>query len=655
MKLKIPFFHLSKLFSIMIVFSVLVACSGPSAEDSGGDQNIVDQKGSMQLPKYLGFVVDSEDRGIAYAMVGGTEIATEDGVASGDFEEYEGQWIPVEAPGYASSFARTLVPLHDAHFFSSRLTQFQTMSGMEEDGDTLLSTSIEEDIALTIHISPDQFNQDGVIVGLAAIDLMDVAPGRVAHRSVEGLRLRNAFAIQAFVDFWDSVQLSPGATVPITIEFSSPLGDQAVFTTFDPVQGIWVEQDPGCSTEDGLMYSCQLPQLNPLWAIFDDKDNFMTSDNSMSISHPVGNSSPVFQEAGNPQEDFNLAYYAWKQYMLDNLDGPAFDFDSPALLTLLKNLEKAAKKFTKKNRTEAGKKVAIETSEAADWSGNETMSESFFEEAANIADEVFKKLINEVDCGEAKKLIKGSEQFQLLSGNEKLSDQASDKLNEITEECDIWVGYIRVIMKTTTDHPAELPLSGRGTGWWQEVHRVRIWTNINNPVEDNSNNYVMHINDKVQHIFPPVNYASYDPCKIEFTHTRGPGDVGINYEGFYDGVTFQINTTTTQGEGVWILQSWEFNSKDPEDDTCKLDYYDEFFWVPYFSQIVHGLTSDTPPIDLQEMLDEGEKGTSSLGETITGSEPFLNPDPELGIFPFREGIINWRFIHVEKKLPKPAE
>jgi hypothetical protein len=640
MKPSSPTSAIFRFISIMIILSFLASCSSLGVVESPADvpaDKIDGMSEEIVIPKHIGFIFDPEGQGIPYALVGGTEITAEDGVISGDFSAFDGQWIPAEAPGFATSYGQPLVPRDEGFFFDVTLTPYQQMGGLEEEA--FLTDSLEGDFSLTLSLSQELIDEPDAVVGLTALELMFVVPSRVAHRSSEGLRLRAAFAVQAFSGLWDPVQLADGAVLPLTIEFTSPLGEEAVFATFDPVQGKWKEQDAGCTSSDSLVYTCQLPMLDPLWAVFDLKDNFMTAGLS---SHTTGLAAPVLQEPDGLLNSFNQAYNAWKNFMIDNLDNGTFSFSDPALLKLLSDLEEAAFNYAQEHRTEGAKLVLVRARDAADWCGNEEMADDLFDETGEISEEIAEDLLKDVSCGEYKKLLNGVAQLYLTSNNDALEEQVIEKLKEITGDCDIWTGWISVTMITTRNHPADLPLSGRGGSWWREYHTVKLFTNVKT--------FELHGESRVRHIFSPIHYVKSNPCKLEIIISGRAGKPTIDYEGRYDGVDFTIFRGVPQGEAGFITQVWDFYDKD-ENDTCQLTYHNVFFFENYYSQILHGITSDSPQIDLHEMLNSGERFMSGDVEYISGNETLINPEPEMGVFPFHTGDINWKFRHTQKGLP----
>ncbi len=66
-----------------------------------------------------------------------------------------------------------------------------------------------------------------------------------------------------------------------------------------------------------------------------------------------------------------------------------------------------------------------------------------------------------------------------------------------------------------------------------------------------------------------------------------------------------------------------------------MTYSQDFSFNPYYSILLHGLSSDSPPINYQEILEsacnyDSEKGITRFG----GDESFANLDPDLGVYPY---------------------
>ena len=349
--------------------------------------------------------------------------------------------------------------------------------------------------------------------------------------------------------------------------------------------------------------------------------------------------------ASDAASDFDDAYGALVDWLLDQQAASGgVDPKDPALKNLIDNLANAAKKYAKDNRSEGGKSTLAKAAQAAMSTGQSAAAQSLLDEMGKIADELGKKALEESDCGEYEKLLKAAEQIMRTSMNQALSDQLIQKAGEMTKDCDVWDGRITVWMRAASSHPAGLPLQGSG-GMWMETHTVKMWTNVDD--------YVMHGESQISLSFPTIEYVREKNCKQKITMSGGGGGKAT-FQGKFNGLEFQVNSVEPPGSGGSIQQSWRFESK--EDGQCVMDYSQDFSMSPYFSILLHGLSSESPPLNYQEILDSAAGYVRDDGITrFGGDESFGNPDPDLGIYPYDSITVSWYFYHTQQKLPLEKE
>lgn len=73
----------------------------------------------------------------------------------------------------------------------------------------------------------------------------------------------------------------------------------------------------------------------------------------------------------------------------------------------------------------------------------------------------------------------------------------------------------------------------------------------------------------------------------------------------------------------------------------------------YSSLLVHGFL-DSPPITIQEMLEEGTFSAAANGRDVIHGEMTLTNECEgtnFARYPATSGNVNWRFVHIQKYLP----
>jgi hypothetical protein len=113
-----------------------------------------------------------------------------------------------------------------------------------------------------------------------------------------------------------------------------------------------------------------------------------------------------------------------------------------------------------------------------------------------------------------------------------------------------------------------------------------------------------------------------------------------------------LESITPPSQGGRIDQSWRFQVK--ENDECTMRVNQDYSFRPFYSILLHGLSSETPPLDYHQILDTGV--TDATGDEgishFNGMESFGNPDPDLGLYPFTNVVVTWDFHHTRMILPK---
>ncbi len=624
---------LFKIISVMI----LVTLSACAADLSGGAPQ-GDTMSTGEPPRLLGFIFDSAGQPVALAEVGGEDITTPDGVASGNFSPYEGGWIPVSALGYASGYARAHGEDQGSRFFETRLTPFQMMENVEGE-DSVLMTGARDGISWTAELSGADFPGGSALVGIAAISPAEVDAYLAPFPAYPDLRLRGALALEAYDSAFQSVSLAPSVRIPLTLTLPSPLSEAAVMARFDLASGAWQPIDLGCLPLDENQSACQLDLLDPLIGIFDDPAAFASGLNPAR----GGIFAPAQAQSGDP---FMAAWLALASYIKSQEGNPGgLDPNDPTLKKLVEDLADAARDHARNNRSEGGKRLLGKAIDAAMSTGQNALADALLEEMAEMSNEIGRKALNESDCGEFRRLLKAAQQIILTGGDEALAQQLTAKAGEMTKDCDSWDGKIEVWMRTANNHPAGLPMESQGGGMWSEYHQVQIWTNL----DDN----VMHGESKISLSFPNVTYIKEEPCKQEITMSGG-GSSGANFEGTFDGFAFNVSSLTQDSAGGSIQQSWRFQKK--EDDQCVSAMSQDYSFNPYYSIVLHGLSSESPPINYQEILDSAAGFATDTGiRRFGGNESFPNPDPDLGLYPFEQVTVIWNFFHTNHKLPLEVE
>jgi len=625
---------------VMLVLSLSACASAPEGQAISTTPPEIEEDYEYHVPRLLGFVIDPDGNPVPFAEVGGEDIATEDGVTSGDFLDYEGGWIPVTALGYASGYARAFAADQDFPFFVTYLTPYQSMVLIEDENPFTMRGFYQEDIFLSAEISLDLFKHSSVMAGLAVMDRYSVSPVLAPYPDGEGLWLRNAFALEAYDGDGNRAELNSGAMIPVTLEMSSPLSDQAAFARFDMASGEWRTLDLACEGGEGNLYTCQLDTLDPLIGIFDQPDTFIAG-----VAHSPREGAAVLSSGNATKEDFLQALKAlvdWINSQQDNPDG--IDHTNPILIKLIADLKKVAMDFAKDNQNEAGKRTLLQAAGQSFMTGQYDVGTELRAEAIKIADEVGKHTLKESDCGEYLRLLKAAGQIQLTGGDMNTAQELIDKAHAMAVDCDVWTGSITVWLYVSSTHRSGLPQTA-GTGSWIERHNVKLSTNVET--------YEMFGEDWVTLNFGEVTYSKDSHCLKEVCMYGSGGDNLITVEGMYDGYTFTVTLVSPQGEGGSISQSWISMIK--QDGECILDNEYFFSFSPFHSFLTHGVADGAPLVSFVEILDTTNLRVGPEFDRIRGEESISGLDPEMGIYPAENGIVFWNLFHAAKKLPLKAE
>ena len=633
---------LNLILCITLVLSLSACTSTPEGEAISESSSDDDQTTEYHYPRLLGYIIDPDGNPVAYAEVGGEDIATEDGVASGDFLDYKGGWIPVTALGYASGYAKALAEEQDFPFFVTHLTPYQSMEIVEGEDPLTLRGMYKDEIYLTAELSPGLFQNPSVVVGLALIDPYDVSPIMEPFSEGEGLKLITAFALEAFDADWLPVNLNSGAVIPLTLEMPNPLSEEAKFARFDRATGEWQSLEMGCENGDGNLYTCQLDTLDPLIGVFDQAEN-----QSSGITHSPKVGSAALEGETYEWADLAAAIAALQDWI--NSQQWGVNPNDKTLIELVEKIAKIAHKYAKNNRNESGKSMLAKAAEHAFFTGVEKVGFELVDEMASIAEELGKEALKETNCVEQRKVSKAAEQIQMIGGDMNLAEQITKKLAKMAEGCDVWEGTIRVVLSIPSTHPSGLDLDSQSYWDWVEVHTVKISTNTNTHVMEGEGNIAIS--------FPLVRFERNDPCpKVIEIYNIGSGS-SLAFNGGYDGYKFTINELIPIGAGSTIDHYWRTEAKD--DGVCEVVEKNGELYISFpnfHSVILHGVVQDKPPITYFDILDYATISEDGYGlDQFSGRESFANPQPSMGVYPYLEGQVHWQFHHTVKALPLKVE
>jgi hypothetical protein len=659
-------FPKSHYFRLLIPLSLLVlagACSSGCSQtpEIAGEAGTTPAAGNsitgsteFELPDVMGMVMNPDGSSAAFTLVGGNELTTFEGMMSGAPVASASGWIDVESMGYLTGYTRPYHAFSGVEYFETYLTPVQFGVLIEQGGQASMDLTPIEGYAVSLNLTSSQFSENPIQVFASPINPLDVESRYAPNLSGSGYALQMAFGVMAYNNQGEQISLTPGTRLSIEVDASHAAGEGFLLSRFDPERGEWIAEGIDCSPSGEGLVACSSDSLSPLFGIFRPS---MASERSslssalLSISPPLGsiifsdlnlNLSDYFSshQLQSAEDQFKSALGDYHDWLAGH--GGSLDPSDPQARSVLDSLILAARESAAISPDETGiSHLAVAAAAAAD-AGLGDLSSELQSEAADMADDLGRKDLNESDCGEYKRLLKRAEQIITLKGDANLADQLTQKAQDMATDCDIWIGRVQVLMRVNHTHPAGLDMSSVTGSLWVESHSIQMWTNVDD--------YVMHGEDKINLIFTEVTYKREDECKQEIKMYGQGGLQTALIQGRYDGYSFQINSFTPETSGITIVQTWDIQDKD--DDVCKTILNTQYQFPNYVSVIVHGFEYGSPPITLQDMLDEGSTTTIiTPQDSIYGTDEITNPDPDLGKYPFTTATVTWTFTHRDKKLP----
>ncbi|MEJ2013009.1 MAG: hypothetical protein P8X64_12405, partial [Anaerolineales bacterium] len=606
------------------------------------------------VPDVLGMVMNPDGSPVAFALVGGKEQTTFEGMMSGTPATTASGWIEVESMGYLTGYTRPYHAFNGTEYFQTYLTPVQFGVFLEQGGQASMDLTPTGGYAVSLDLAASQFSDNPAQVFASPIDPLDVESRYAPNPSGSGSALQMAFGVMAYNNEGEQISLTSGTPLAIEVAATQTGGEALQLARFDPEAGAWTSDGIQCSSAGAGQFECSSDSLAPLFGIFGPSMAAAGSSPPAAVAPiraPLGavvlanlNFYPslVFRSSQPQSEEdaFKSALGAYHDWLASH--GGSLDPGDPQARAVLDALVQSARDSAAVNPNETGiSNLAVAAAAAAD-AGLGDLSSELQSEAADIADELGRKDLNESDCGEYKRLLKRAEQIITLKGDANLADQLTQKAQDMATDCDTWTGRIQVFMRVNHTHPAGLDMSSVSGSLWVESHSIQMWTNVDD--------YVMHGEDKINLIFTPVTYKREDECKQVIKMYGQGGLQTALIQGRYDGYSFQINSFKPETSGITIVQTWEMQDK--IDEICQTILNTQYQFPNYVSVIVHGFEYGSPPLTLQDMLDEGSTTTIiTPQDSIYGTDEIINPDPDLGKYPFTTATVTWTFTHHDKKLP----
>ena len=303
------------------------------------------------------------------------------------------------------------------------------------------------------------------------------------------------------------------------------------------------------------------------------------------------------------------------------------------LQSLLDDLAKAAEDYANGHRNEAGKFHLMFAAQNVGLSGNAALEDQLKAEAAKLADEIARQLLEKGDCGRVREMLNAIKQLNLLAGDPALEAALYEKIQKLLSTCDLWYGRIQFYFHVEGTHPGDLEGYSKTAGpdLWTEEHEVRIATD--------AKTLELTGEDHVRLSFPMVTYTDNEECPSQFFYYGDPSELSVDlkFDGTYDGKVFSIGDLTPEDGAKALSVSQRWLLMDHEGSQGCVVQTDTPFGFPNYRSALIGIF-DATPITLQEMLDRPSFGGSGLlSRVFRGARRSSTPCPRPGSSRSRKG------------------
>jgi plasmid maintenance system antidote protein VapI len=640
---RIGFLYLAAILVISQGCSPTASLPEPSAEETASLDSIdevgeVDEAGEDDQSGEVGreamvFVVDPDYNPIPNAVIGINGNYTDmSGVFYGEVKANDSGWVPVQALGYVTNYAKPSPFSGEYDLYFVTLAPVDTGFYYQETSGSHLQLGDQEEPNIEVDLEP------GALEGEGFLELTQIDPGEICMDDAWA-ELDNPYdAILSFdISAWnldgEAINLAENKTAMVLIPDNEHDVNDLVLQSFDPESGSWIDLEGACTRLDSETIQCALSHFS--------MHNFMEK-----------NLEP-WQRNTKEIVDFRNHYYdLGRLYKSGEDQGTGDEGTNNEIFDLLKELVEAARKFAKKNPNETGKAMLIYAAQLAQSSGvegGETLANELIKEAQDLTAEMAKKLAEKADCGHTDEIMNLIQQGQLLGGS--AADAANDLVKKVSDQlknCVIWKGDIHYMFFLLDDFPeleGHWQLQGSGLTW-HEYHQVTIGINpLTGKLSGTS---------KVRVVMNEASYLAEiggDSCGVDKHYMDVQANPGTGF-------------TTLEFEGTYADQTWSIGppqEKDAEPAVLFLHQHG-LFGCPkqvmelgntqmftYKSQLLHGFFGTPQPPSLEEMLNNGIfRKTGDGFEFIRGSEDIyyssgVNRAP---IIPVDHAHLTWSFKRV---------
>ncbi len=631
---------------IGLPFLMIMGCSGGGGDGGGNGGDEDGSNGSVGAPNYnmMALIIDKSANPISNAVFGDKSLTDTSGITICSYDVQSDGWLTIHASGYATAYAKPQ-SLYGGNLISEvRLAPYESLEILSAGEDATLTSGDSNDPIIEVTLHAD-FPDDPVLIGLAQMDPIDVQPLYESLSTGETQFLQIAFVLQATNSKDEGLFFSDSNNLEIRIKDEGALQDP-LLAFFDPDTGKWEVAAGACVREDVDHLLCSPDSLLPLVGIFSsDPVDYLTG----LLSHM---SMDPFSEA-DLDEAYRAAGFRIKKRLkelekiLDN--NPDYDVANDAeLKDALNDLVEAARSYAQTHPDERAKMRLGVTAGSAYFLGYEALGDTLRAESIALAEQIAREVLAKAECLRIRELLHTARQVELMGADQALADQLKAHANTNLKECDLWAGTVTLWFDVSPQDPSEYNLVS-GDGTWREEHHIYMVTN--------AETFELSGEDIV---FLNFTHAVYERTSNEgclSTNKNGNAtshELPLYFDGTYDGTTFSLDALELALDANPLLLDfyhdvWVY---DHDIGCVQALFFPSDLEFGHYSVLMHGFSPPTgsPPITLQEMLDEGYKRTFSHEgtsyEVISGKESVINPIWNAGTYPVKKGMVLWRFDHV---------
>lgn len=623
---------------ILMMFQVVCSCS---SDDEAEPDNPNVTPDVIPLYNALGQVTDVSGNTVSFARIDTNASQFNDiplmesssqGIFLGDLGSATNQWLLVTANGYAPNYVRSAGLINDVHIFSTKLVPVGSW-GQFNLGDT---NTISHD-SVTVNLSADLFEKDGVVVEVTDMKQVTSGAGYALTASNEYLKFRRVFVITARDSELKNVSIPVGKTMSVQVTLPEVVSIVPALYYFDMTTGRWQTIVNACVLTDETHVQCELPHLS----VF----SFDGDAQADSLPYPV----PDSESESIENIDHALAILEQAEAGNGNVT------DAETLLILAVELDSAqASEYALENMNEKGKMRlmrAIATRAMVFLS-----SDSLKSEALNIAELIADEFLADDSCGKIEEMKAVIAQLEMLDSESESIEKLAIKIQIVRDTCDPWIGKISVKFLRTTAWAGEGGFIEFAAPQWSEQHDVLLEID---PLSATGNPpaYTLTGEDNVLLFMHEAIYEKHfvGNCGLTRTQLKLYSDPQVTFKslsitGAYDSENAEFSfysISNSIANLMFSMATYTFTSD------C-IPYVIPATPIPYilgYGSIIGDLSIDyNKRVRLEDMLNNGYKYSNSFQDRIRGG--FVKPISIAYSIPWSVVYlvdVQWEFVHMKQQ------